>query len=568
MRLVPRSLVLASAMLVACAASEQVTDPGSGDGAGGASTTGTGGAAGSGGQLASGGAAAGGQHAGGAGGRGGQGGAGGGGIPCVAPSADCNHDAADGCESDLDLDPTSCGACGTVCPAKQNGKATCEGGVCASACAPGFADCNGVAGDGCEVSTANDVGNCGACGHACSPGPNAPAACQAGTCYLVCPPKTGDCDGNAVNGCEQDLLVDPANCGACHKDCGGAGCVQGSCSCASETQQGNPVPLDVFLMIDRSSSMSSLVVGGGTRWTAVTTALTAFFDDPQNAAVGVGMQYFALPYSVPPPDGCTTDADCLGYAPCVFFSCDDNGGSTDSCDAADYAKADVEIAPLDAAQRAALESSIAAHQPQHDTPTAPALEGAIQHASAWAKAHPTHVTVVVLATDGKPTECTVTAPAEVAKIAAAGVAASPSVKTFVIGVGPSLQSLDAIAAGGGTGAAFLVDSNANVVQQFGAALAQIHKSALGCEYAIPVPKQGKLDYQKVNVEYTPGNGGAPQLLSNVANQAACDPNTGGWYYDDNLDPKKILLCDASCAQIGADAKAKIDVVLGCATVHL
>jgi hypothetical protein len=228
----------------------------------------------------------------------------------------------------------------------------------------------------------------------------------------------------------------------------------------------------------------------------------------------------------------------------------------------------VEIAPLAAAQVSALTTSINGHGPTTNTPTGPALQGAINHSKAWAMAHPTHKVAVVFATDGDPTECDPMDIPSIANIAQAGVNGNPSVPTFVIGVGPSLSSLNAIAQGGGTGSAFLVDTGGNVVQQFQAALAAIQDSALGCEYTIPQPAQGMLDYGKVNVQYTPGNGGMAQLIGNVANAAACDPATGGWYYDNPAMPTKIILCDKQCTTVSADASGKVDILLGCATEHI
>ena len=49
--------------------------------------------------------------------------------------------------------------------------------------------------------------------------------------------------------------------------------------------------------------------------------------------------------------------------------------------------------------------------------------------------------------------------------------------TFVIGVGPSLSALNGIAAAGGTTSAFLVDTSANVNQQFLDAMNAIRNSA-------------------------------------------------------------------------------------------
>ncbi len=443
---------------------------------------------------------------------------------------------------------------------------TGTGGSGGMACAAGKGDCNADPADGCETDLYGDVNNCGACAMVCPGAGNTPASCTAGICGLACAAGTGDCDQNGANGCETNLKTDTTNCGACGMSCGGAPCVQGACACAAESKTANPVPLDLFIMLDDSGSMSEPVAGGGTRWAAVTTALKGFINDPSNAALGVGIQYFPLGPPVCPPF-CTTNADCGNYGPCAVFFCVGclvAGG--DSCVVADYATPAVEIATLNNVQVNKLVTSINMNGPTNNTPTGPALAGAIQHAKDWAMTHPSHEVVVVLASDGVPTECSPVDIPSIANIAAAGVNGSPSINTFVIGVGDAVADLNALAVGGGTGSAFFVDTNANVVQQFEAALNAIQNSALGCEYTIPVPQMGMLDYNKVNVQYTPGNG-APKLITNVMNAAACDPNTGGWYYDNNAAPTKIILCAKTCTPVQADPMGKIDILLGCATQH-
>ena len=68
----------------------------------------------------------------------------------------------------------------------------------------------------------------------------------------------------------------------------------------------------------------------------------------------------------------------------------------------------------------------------------------------------------------------------------------------------------------------------------------------------------------MNVEFTP-NGGATQVLGQVANAAACGAN-GGWYYDNPATPTKILLCPASCTKVTSYSDATLNIVLGCATI--
>jgi hypothetical protein len=148
---------------------------------------------------------------------------------CGLAHADCNGLAADGCEVNLASDPNNCGSCGKVC-ASAHGSPVCSGGMCAvELCNAGYADCDGVASNGCEVQLTTNVANCGACGHACI-FPYATATCTGGTCAIqICVAGRGDCNGNAADGCEHDLGADSNNCGACGHVCSASTCVDGSC---------------------------------------------------------------------------------------------------------------------------------------------------------------------------------------------------------------------------------------------------------------------------------------------------------------------------------------------------
>ena len=268
-------------------------------------------------------------------------------------------------------------------------------------------------------------------------------------------------------------------------------------SCAGVTEKADLVPLDMYLMLDRSGSMSDETgpLGTGpTKWAAVTDALEAFFDASGPKGIGVGLQFF--PATVPGmPETCTGHAECGAAGPCLLSSCDgvdyvlpcvhtaDCGGegicaqlgvcSGDpaqscyydhpifgsdcgfdqagnhlgtcealvssvcanpvSCSAADYATPAVEIAPLSAGATA-LMGAIAANGPGGLTPTFPAVGGLIGHAKEWAISHPTRRVVAVLATDGMPTLCDTQDIASIAELAADGASGTPMIETFVIGV--------------------------------------------------------------------------------------------------------------------------------------
>jgi hypothetical protein len=341
--------------------------------------------------------------------------------------------------------------------------------------------------------------------------------------------------------------------------------------CAGKALMAMPVPLDIFVMLDQSGSMSTDAGNGMSRWQTVKSALTSFTQQPSTAGIGLGLQYFGLPD--PSVLGCTT-------MPCALDSDCTNGCTTcgpggvchspynpdiDTCVAGEYAWAEVPIAPLPGVA-GAIFSSLGMHAPGTNTPTAPALEGAIDYAKAWAVAHPTHITFVAFATDGLPSECD-TDPNTLHTIAAAGVAGTPSIKTFVIGVGPALQQLDDIAAAGGTTTAFHVDMSPTAEQAFVDAMNTIRGAGLACTFQIPPAAPGMMeDFSLVNVDYTPGNGGMKHTIPNVKGKAQCPAQGEGWYYDSDAKPTEIILCDATCAVVSKDALGEVDIEVGCQTI--
>lgn len=338
--------------------------------------------------------------------------------------------------------------------------------------------------------------------------------------------------------------------------------------CAGTLSDAKQRPLDMYIMLDQSGSMD------GNRWTSVTNALKNFIAQPSVSGVGVGIQFFpTLPPGVDPScqqmtvPFCQKDADCGACGPCELmfgFGTCKGVDNADSCSAADYAAPAVEIAPLPGVA-AAIKASIDAHGPTGGTPTAPALQGAISHAKEWATAHPGHSTIVVLASDGEPQECSPTDIASIAAIAASGLSGTPSIKTFVIGVGSSVAALNQLAVAGGTDAAFFVDDGSNVNQAFLDAMNAIRGSALSCSYFIPKPDDGKeVDFGRVNVLYTP-QGAEPTYINKVGGAADCVAAGNGWYYDDPVNPTGIIVCPATCETFQGDTTGRVEVQSGCVT---
>jgi hypothetical protein len=313
----------------------------------------------------------------------------------------------------------------------------------------------------------------------------------------------------------------------------------------------------------------------------------------------------------PVPVLCHDDADCGQVNDCVTFNecsentdyscrevgatCETSSGDefgicqrfdpvsqcahTTDCSAPSYATPAAEISMLPAAAPA-LGDVIVAKEPEGNTPTAPALEGALAHARAWATAHPEHKVAVLLATDGLPTECIADRAGDpsgitgVAAVAAAGVTSSPSISTFVIGVfspedlaDGAEDNLHRIATAGGSDRAFIVETDRDVEQDFLKALDEIRGTRLPCEFQIPKGNGNSPAFDQVNVVHSAG--GEQTTLYYWPSAAACDPDTGGWYYD--VDPQagsptKIIACPASCALFQSSTDARVSIRLGCATV--
>lgn len=125
---------------------------------------------------------------------------------CNVGYADCNGNMlGDGCEVNLFNDPNNCGMCNHTCGMAPNATTACNNGTCVIAsCNPGFADCDSQAANGCETNVTNNTAHCGGCNVLCTPGPHvANVGCSNGVCVIVsC--STGWVNQNGIygDGCE------------------------------------------------------------------------------------------------------------------------------------------------------------------------------------------------------------------------------------------------------------------------------------------------------------------------------------------------------------------------------
>jgi hypothetical protein len=151
---------------------------------------------------------------------------------CSTGFADCDGNLSNGCETNVQADPAHCGSCTKACTV-DSGSAICQSGTCGmSSCAAGTGDCDKDAGDGCETDLDTSATNCRFCGNACTL-PNATSQCQGGTCKVAtCAGGFGDCDLDPTNGCETPTNT-TSNCGTCGyvctSDAGSPACSGGAC---------------------------------------------------------------------------------------------------------------------------------------------------------------------------------------------------------------------------------------------------------------------------------------------------------------------------------------------------
>ncbi|MBI5533115.1 MAG: hypothetical protein HY898_10385 [Deltaproteobacteria bacterium] len=412
-------------------------------------------------------------------------------------------------------------------------------------------------------------------------------------------------------------------------------------SCESFGASVAPAKLDLFIMLDSSGSMASQTAEGIDKAHSVRNALSQFFSDPESWGIGVAIAFF--PINRPEvPDYCALDSDCHESGACHELpklcvpswekSCQADGdcAGTSSpedvcmqmggcendaltlclpqedpswyctsgakcrklgvcrnrsrCDSAAYEKPVVEVSELPGA-RPKLLLAVDTHAPSGNTPSLPALSGALDAALGWQQNHAARKSVVVLATDGFPTACDpdinsdVEDPAQgidkLVQVAEQGV--GRGVQSFVVGVfAPKEESaartnLSRIAKAGGTSEAFIITTDELVSVRLRETLNAIRTDAGACEFAIPWPEYGAPASSLISVRIPASGGAAEQTLTRRDSIEACDPVLGGFYFDvmpDNESrPKRVVLCPSTCKKFAPGEQHRV-VVQGRCHVEL
>jgi hypothetical protein len=433
------------------------------------------------------------------------------------------------------------------------GSAALLSGVMPAACsgAPPEIEGGTISGASCTASTQCPEGQ------ACSSG-----RCVAGGTGI------GGTSGTAGSGGSGTSIIVTPTGGSSGTDGGGP---SPDAACGADIQQAMLVPVNMFVMFDRSGSMNDEAdeTTGASRWDLASAALTMFFQDPTASGLGVALRFF--PHDSPAA-GCT-------------------GGDNGVCDAVACSQPLVplmapatialptlsaEAAPTDSHEEA-LVSAVMTSAPAPSgmmgggmmsggTPIYAALDGALRWATAYQAAHPLpqQQTVVVFVTDGEPNGCE--DDFDLISDLAAQAYASAGVTTYTIGLTGSNEADMEQVAQAGNGDSFFVDDGPTAAQDLVAALQAIQGAALECDFAIPTPTDGGMaDPRQVNVQYTSMMGGVPVSFTQVQSAADCG-TTESWYYDDPGAPTRIHLCPNVCDTVRANPKAGIAIAIGCATI--
>ncbi len=92
-------------------------------------------------------------------------------------------------------------------------------------------------------------------------------------------------------------------------------------------------------------------------------------------------------------------------------------------------------------------------------------------------------------------------------------------------------------------------------------------SRIQCDLTVPPPPDGQVfDPQRINVAIA--TAASSTALGNVRDAAACGPS-GGWHYDNNDRPTRVVLCPVSCERAQEAVRtggAAVQVQFGCQTI--
>lgn len=290
-------------------------------------------------------------------------------------------------------------------------------------------------------------------------------------------------------------------------------------NCTRVTLVGELLRQNLFVVLDQSISMADPVPSSsGTWWEGAVAGIQDFSTSLIAAPAHIAIQYFPLGSS--PAESCTAAYD----QPDVDF-------------------ADTPTNPD------VLAASLSAHSPGGLPAQGPALSAAIDHTRAITQ--PTQLAKVVLITKSAPSQCEPMTPSGLATVAASGLAGSPSVATYVMGLDMSPLVYGPVVTAGGTNNVLSVtegDVRRQVRDAFDVVMGFEATSGPQCEIDISGLDGGHpTDPSLVDIFYELDRGMISEvtLVRSASECAGLDRD--GWYFDDPTAPKKAILCPEQCA---------------------
>jgi len=343
--------------------------------------------------------------------------------------------------------------------------------------------------------------------------------------------------------------------------------------CEAEESVARGVGLDIYLVLDRTASMTqgpgeeptppaegdcaldlSAPPSVDSKWCLATHALASFFTAQMERDVRVAFQ---------------------------FMNPDENGDICGPVMENPHATPAADFRPLPIEEDDELLTAIEDTVP---SVTATRIEGALNGLALFtaASAAPPRRMIGILITDGDPSNSGVgtacnTVVEEIATIPQAHYEAT-GIPTFIIGMtGATAANLQTLAvAGGGPehGPDEFCEAPDDTCNYWSvgdgdpealvSALEGIQDAAIPCEYELPESSQtNRIDPELVQAKYTPSDDAEAEEFERVDGLDACG-DAGGWYYDDNEEPNTIHLCPTSCELVtSAVSGSKVVLAYGC-----
>ena len=193
---------------------------------------------------------------------------------------------------------------------------------------------------------------------------------------------------------------------------------------------------------------------------------------------------------------------------------------------------------------------------------APVLQGTAKHMATYARTSgANHQVGIVMIVDapalGSCPGDDITTAASTAALNFGGV---PPIRTSVIGLGPGLNDLDAVAVAGGTLRAHLIDTSGAAVED--GISAALDVAARPCDFGHPANIPGGIDPTRMNLQWRIRPGAEWKPLSYVPNAAACG-SAHGWFVDQPSSPSRASLCPATCDQLVPSTSSEVWYFFDC-----